>query len=216
MTRMHLLIVAATEGELASLTIGRPEGRYQIDRLITGVGMVATAAQVSRALAQTRYDLALNIGVCGAFDRALSLGTVVHVTSDRLSELGVEDGSVLVSADVIGLVPGDHAPFTGGRLVNTAPPASAALAALPRVSGITVNTVHGNDTSIAAVVDRYHPQVESMEGAAFMYACLVAGVPFAQIRAVSNHVERRNRTAWKLFEAIDTLGRTATTILSEL
>ena len=32
-----------------------------------------------------------------------------------------------------------------------------------------------------------------MEGAAFMYACLIHGVPFAQVRAVSNIVERRNR-----------------------
>ena len=32
-----------------------------------------------------------------------------------------------------------------------------------------------------------------MEGAAFMYACLIQGVPFAQVRAVSNIVERRNR-----------------------
>ena len=37
-----------------------------------------------------------------------------------------------------------------------------------------------------------------MEGAAFMYACLIAGVPFAQVRAVSNRVERRNRAAWDL------------------
>jgi hypothetical protein len=34
-------------------------------------------------------------------------------------------------------------------------------------------------------------------------------VPFAQIRAVSNVVERRNRGAWKVQEAIDALGETA-------
>jgi futalosine hydrolase len=45
-----------------------------------------------------------------------------------------------------------------------------------------------------------------MEGAAFMYACLVHGIPFAQIRAVSNIVERRNRGAWKLREAVAALG----------
>ena len=45
-----------------------------------------------------------------------------------------------------------------------------------------------------------------MEGAAFMYACLMHDVPFAQIRAVSNVVERRNREAWKIREAIDALG----------
>lgn len=213
---MQLLLVAATDGELASLTTGPSAGRYQIDRLITGVGMVATAAHVSRALARTPYDIVLNVGVCGAFDRTLPLGVVVHVTSDCLSELGVEDGPMFVPADAVGLAPANHAPFTGGRLVNTAPPRSAVLEALPRVSGITVNTVHGDEASIAAVAERYHPQVESMEGAAFMYACLVSGVPFAQIRAVSNYVERRNRAAWRMSEAIGALGRTAASILREL
>lgn len=213
---MHLLVVAATEGELSSLDIGSTGGHRHIEVVITGVGMVATAAHVSRALARTRFDLAINLGVCGAFDRALALGSVVHVTSDRISEVGVEDGPAFVPAEAIGLVDAGTAPFTGGCLVNAAPPASASLAALPQVSGITVNTVHGDAASIAAVVGRCHPQVESMEGAAFMYACLIAGVPFAQIRAVSNYVERRNRAAWRLPEAIAALGRTATAVIGEV
>ena len=53
-----------------------------------------------------------------------------------------------------------------------------------------------------------------MEGAAFMYACLMHGVPFAQIRAVSNVVERRNRAAWKVQEAIDALGETALEVVT--
>ena len=53
-----------------------------------------------------------------------------------------------------------------------------------------MNTVHGNDRSIAASSSGASPQVESMEGAAFMYACLIDEVPFAQVRAVSNVVEQ--------------------------
>jgi futalosine hydrolase len=81
------------------------------------------------------------------------------------------------------------------------------------VSGITVNTVHGDEESIARVRERFDPDVETMEGAAFMYACLIHGVPFAQVRAVSNMVERRNRAAWKLDEAISNLGTVACQIL---
>ena len=101
-------------------------------------------------------------------------------------------------------------------LVNQAPPVSATLDRLPAVSGITVNTVHGHESSIAAVTERYAPQVESMEGAAFMYACLAFGQQFAQIRAVSNRVERRNRDAWKLSDAVANLGATTLRMLSEL
>jgi futalosine hydrolase len=48
-----------------------------------------------------------------------------------------------------------------------------------------------------------------------MYACLVHGVAFAQVRAISNIVERRNRAAWKLAEAIDALGRMMVRIIDE-
>jgi futalosine hydrolase len=100
--------------------------------------------------------------------------------------------------------------------VNAAPPDNDALKSLPAVSGITVNTVHGNERSIAVVVSRFAPQVESMEGAAFMHACLISHVPFAQVRAVSNIVEKRNREVWNLGEAIGNLGRSAVAILEQL
>jgi futalosine hydrolase len=92
----------------------------------------------------------------------------------------------------------------------------AALQQLPRVRGITVNTVHGRESSIAEVRQRCEPQVETIECAAFMYCCLIRGVPFAEIRAVSNEVEKRNRAAWKLGEAIDTLNGTALRIIDQV
>ena len=47
-----------------------------------------------------------------------------------------------------------------------------------------------------------------------MSACLIRQIPFAQVRAVSNFVERRNRGAWKMADAIRSLGDAALTILS--
>ena len=208
---MRILIVAATEAEIAGLRAFPTSARAEddINILTTGVGMVATAARTARALAETRYDLALNFGVCGSFDRGLELGRVVHVVLDRISELGAEDDDVFLTIDELALP--NEAVF-----INSAPPASDALRRLPQVSGITVNTVHGSERSIAAVVRRFAPQVESMEGAAFMHACLISSVPFAQVRAVSNIVEKRNRKAWNLGEAIGNLGRSAVAILEQL
>lgn len=186
-----------------------------MDVLVTGVGMVATATWCSLVLSRG-YDVALNLGVCGSFDRSLKPGTVVHVVTDRLSELGAEDGDAFLSIHQLHLIDENEPPFVEGRLVNPSPPVSATLAGLPSVNGITVNTVHGCDDSIARVTERFAPQVESMEGAAFMYACLVLGQRFAQVRAVSNVVERRNREAWKLSDAVANLGATTLRMLSEL
>jgi futalosine hydrolase len=210
---MRILLVAATRLEIEPLVERTRRGPHQVDVLETGIGMVATAAWCARALSTTAYDFALNGGICGSFDPGLQPGVVVHVVSDRIAELGVEDGDAFISAEQIGLLDPDGFPFTAGALVNADPPANAVLGALPAVAGITVNTSHGHEPSIAAVRHRFAPQVESMEGAAFMYACLLHGVPFAQVRAVSNMVERRNRAAWKLQDAVTSLAAAIAAIL---
>ena len=142
-----------------------------------------------------------------------SLGTVVHVTSDRFSELGAEDGDSFLTMEALALLRDNDLPFTGDRPMNTRPPRNEVLRLLPEVDGITVNTVHGSEHSIAEVVARFKPQVESMEGAAFMYTCLIHDVPFAQVRAVSNVVERRNRESWKIDDAVRMLGAAALGII---
>ncbi len=225
---MRLVVAAATPQEIAPLDAAfggrtvdstggaRRWGAHDVDLLVTGVGMVATAARLSRALASARYDLALNLGVCGSFDPALPPETVVHVVSDRIAEMGAEDRDAFRTIQELGFVGDDEPPFRGGQLVNGAPPAVPALRRWPAVRGITVNTVHGNAPSIAAIVARFHPQVETMEGAAFMYACLIAGVPFAQIRAVSNVVAPRDRHSWRLEQAIAALCAAAEEIIRTL
>ena len=226
---MRLLLVAATELEIAPLVArlmptAPPSDRpgtfthtsHHVDVLTTGVGMVATATWCARTLARRSYDLALNLGVCGSFVAAYPPGTVVNVVSDCFPELGAEDGDRFLTVHQLGLSGLDDAPFGGGRLMNPEPASHAVVAALPAVSGITVNTVHGNAESIARVVERYRPDVETMEGAAFMYACAIEGVRYAQLRAVSNIVEKRNRQAWKLDEAVAALGETALAVIAQL
>ena len=71
---------------------------------------------------------------------------------------------------------------------NTAFPKHAHL---KNVKAITVNKIHGNELSIAKAMDRFKPQIESMEGAAFFYACDQSSTDCIQIRAISNYVEAR-------------------------
>ena len=191
-------------------------GDHDVDVLTTGVGMIATAAWCSRTFAADHYDLALNVGLCGSFNASLAAPDVVHVTSDRIAELGAEDGDDFLTIHQLQLLGENEFPFDRGMLVNANPPQLPPLAALRSVTGITVNTVHGNERSIAAIRDRFDPDVESMEGAAFMYASLVAGVPFAQVRAVSNAVVRRNRNEWKIDEAIRALGEQSIKLLESV
>jgi futalosine hydrolase len=222
---MHVLLVAATYFEIAPLIASLQfkcdasqrlktyrSGNVDIDVLLTGVGIAATSAWTARTLATAKYDLAINAGVCGTFDNNLEIGQVVQVNSDFFPELGAEDGDAFLSIHELQLLGENEAPFQRSRLFATAP-AFPQLKTFPQVNGITVNKVHGNAVSIEAVKNRWHPQTESMEGAAFFYACLTVSQPCIQLRAVSNRVERRNRDTWNLPLAIRNLNDTLAALL---
>jgi futalosine hydrolase len=201
---MRILLVAATEvevsslkSEVQSLTQDSRLMTHDLELLITGVGMVTTAFALGRHLALNQYDLAINLGIAGSFDRNIALGEVVEVVEDNLSELGAEDGEEFLTIESMG--------FGESKFKSTAVLSDYCNFDLKKCTAITVNTVHGHEVSIKKLNNRIQPQLESMEGAAFFYACKQAGVPCLQIRAVSNYVEKRNRDAWQIGLAIKNL-----------
>lgn len=196
---MDILLIAATEAEIAPFLRLPDTQRRRFDTLITGVGMVATAYAVGRRLANSSYRLLLNAGIAGSFDRSIALGDVVCIAQDTLAELGAEDGERFIDSESMNLAPHTyhHDPgFTASLISNLRP-----------CRGITVNTVHGYPPSIDAVVRRLQPETESMEGAAVFHAAQQAGLPVIQVRAVSNYVERRDRSSWEVALAIDNLNQ---------
>ncbi|MGD1845699.1 MAG: futalosine hydrolase [Salibacteraceae bacterium] len=187
----------------------------EIDVLITGVGMTATAYWMARAMALKKYDVAVNLGLAGTFHRNLELGTPVWVVKDRFAEMGAEAGDQFLPITQMKLLSSQDHPSTDSTVTLEAPITAPILGKMPKVSGITVNTVHGNEISIERVRNQFRPIVESMEGAAFMYACLAAEVPGYQLRTISNYVEKRNRESWDLVKAVKMLNDLGFTLLTE-
>lgn len=190
--------------------------KLQTHILITGVGMVATAYALGRHLAANHYDLVLNLGIAGSFDRNLALGEVVEVTSDSFSELGAEDDSTFLPIEQLGFGQSSFNAGTSLAAIAAQFTNNQSSLSIKQVAGITVNTVHGNEQTIQQVNNRLTPQVESMEGAAFFYACHQAGIPGLQIRAVSNYVEKRNRDNWQIGLAIKNLNTFAAELIRQL
>jgi len=60
------------------------------------------------------------------------------------------------------------------------------------------------------------PVVESMEGAALHFVCLMEKIPFLQIRAVSNVTGDRDKSRWKIPEAQHILHQTLSSLLQKL
>jgi futalosine hydrolase len=183
---------------------------YEIDVVVTGVGIANTALKMGKTLTQKRYDFALNAGVAGSFNRKILRGDVVEVISEQYGDLGVEEADGKFSDMFeIGLITKNEKPFNDGKLLNIKP---LQLNNLPQVRGLTVQKVHGFTDSIEAVQKKYQSDIETMEGAPFFQACLSENVPFGQIRAISNYVEPRDRENWKMKEAIANLN----TVLIEI
>lgn len=194
--------------------------KAMLDVLITGVGMVPAAFHLGRQLERQTYDFVISAGIAGSFTTDYPIGSVVHVVKETLPEMGAEDHEEFLSVFGMKLLEAHQFPFRDGKLVNhffenretgsftgmedrlKTVLRLEEVVRLKTVSGITVNTVHGRQESIDRVVSLCHPDVESMEGAAFLYACLVSQTPFIQVRAISNRVEPRNRSKWDIPLAI--------------
>lgn len=230
---MNILIVSATKFEIQHILslLKHKKSYYEqlnkysydshnIDVLITGIGMVQTAFWLGKTfsanksrLVDTSYNIALNFGIAGSFDKYLQLGDVVQVTSDCFSELGAENGKNFIKIQDLQIFGNDK---INNTLINNLQINNSVINKLKKVTGITVNTIHGEKSSIKKVKQLYAPDVESMEGAAFLYACLTEKVPNAQLRAVSNYVETLNKNKWQTKLAIENLNKIAIEILNSL
>lgn len=220
---MKILFVAATKFEIQPLILKLElqefaennrciKGNYknlEINCLITGIGMVATAYFTAKVLDDS-YDLAINMGICGTFDSDLEIGSVINICEDCIAEMGAEDDENFLSMEELKL---DAITKISNR---TQEEINQVAERLTKVVGITVNKVHGNERAIKKTVERLHPNVESMEGAAFMFACAQERIPYLQIRAVSNKVEKRNKDRWNIPLAIENLNKKIQELLDSI
>ena len=198
---MNILVVSATSFEIAPLLkeikadvkskiiSSYNHKQHQITVLITGVGIAHTSFYIGKYLTD-KYDLAINIGICGSFNDKLSIGDVVRIDEDCFADLGAEDDEKL---------PGTY------HIKNESIFNHTYLHHLKSVKGATVNTTHGNTNNIEKFISHTKADVESMEGAAFLFACNQTKTKCLQLRAISNYVEKRDRSKWNIPLAIESL-----------
>lgn len=224
---MDILLTAATPFEIAPALrfleenfAARDGGFFEknglrVRPLVTGVGIPATTWSLATLFAAWKPDLAINAGVAGSFSDEFGLGAVVHVVAERWGDLGVEErDGAFTDVFALGLADPKAPPYSDGWLEN---PAAAAFDFLPKARGLSVQKTHGSAASIAEIRKKCPAaQVESMEGAAFFFACLQAGVAFLEIRSISNRVEPRHREGWDLPLAIGNLNRAVLDLLGAL
>jgi futalosine hydrolase len=87
---------------------------------------------------------------------------------------------------------------------------------LPVKKSVTVNTISTDKSRIQLLSGRYKAVLESMEGASLHYMGRDLTIPFIQIRAVSNYVGERDKSKWKIQEAIYNVNETLLQFLDAL
>lgn len=197
---MRILVIAATENEVDVDNLKKTA----VEFLVTGVGVPATIYQLQKRLQQDKPGMVIQAGIAGSFgDRAL--GEVVLVKQDVFADLGMEEQGEFRTVFDSGFADKDAFPFTNGWLVNSHP--LLAGYHLPSVPAVTVNKVTDSQVQRRQLVDSFSPAVETMEGAALHYVCLMENIPFIQVRGISNLVGERDKLKWRFREAIANLNR---------
>jgi futalosine hydrolase len=209
---MQILIVVATNLEIkpfAEIMHKYPDVKV----LTTGIGMVATAFALGKELTVNNYDLVINAGIAGSYNRNINIGEVVNVITDRIVEMGADDGENFIPFNKLDIERLSQSTNDDGFLVNNSIIENQVINNLKKVNGITVNTIQGNENKIKKMVDTFDPDIETMEGAAVFYSCHSMDIPFFQIRAVSNYIEKRNTANWNIKKAIENLNYTLINII---
>ncbi len=188
---------------------------HKIDFLITGIGNVAMVYHLSEVLNTNRYDLIINAGVAGSYEK-FQIGDVVRVVREEFGDLGVEYTEDFKTVFEIGITKPDEKPFTNGKLVKTSNKFDKYFADLPEAKSLTMNTVSGREPKIEFLKKKFNADIESMEGAGFFYVCLMKNADFIEIRSISNFVRPFNRESWQLLTAQSALNETLKMKLLEI
>jgi futalosine hydrolase len=198
---MTLLVVTAVAAEADALRLGLPEGVGVIVAPV-GVGPAAAAAGTARLLFTMpagHFQAVISAGIAGGI--GVAPGGIVLAARSIAADLGAETPDGFLSVDELGF---------GSTIVEVDQALLARLRdALPEaVVGdvLTVSTVTGTAQRAAALLQR-HPSAaaEAMEGYGVACAAQIAGVPFAELRTISNAVGPRDRGSWQIGAALAAL-----------
>lgn len=217
-------IVAALEGSEPSKTAWGPAvrgARVGVPVVVQalGLGKANTAAGLATAIAELRPSAVLQIGIGGAYVGSfLSVGMAMLAIEDVQLDLGLRRPEGWADWGALGfaLRPPDPDVLVGDAVDRGAEPvravaiptdraltdAVAAATGLPRGRFATLDAVTHDVHLGTAMQAAFDVSVESMEGAAAAQTARALGVPFAELRAVSNIVGERDKAHWDLRSAV--------------
>jgi len=212
---------SATPLEIAGLigvAVDTAAGSVQV--FDAGPGPVAAALSTAALLAvDPEYDLVVSAGIAGGFRGRADIGDVVLADQVIAADQGVMTDEGFRTLRDLGL------PGEGGYAVgNVEHRARLASGPYRLLAGdiLTLSSMTGTDARASELAARYPRAVaEAMEGYGVIEATRRSrertgrDIPFAEIRAISNIIGRRDRSTWNIPLAFGALADAMSTLLNE-
>ncbi|MGS2615585.1 futalosine hydrolase [Micromonospora sp. LZ34] len=213
-----LLVVTAVPAEAEAVRAGLPEPDVAV--VPVGVGPAVAGAATARLLALAEaagrpYQGVVSAGVAGGFTGRVAVGGTVLGSRAVAADLGAESPTGFIPIDELGMPP----ELLGGGIAVAADPGLLATlrSALPTATVgavLTVSTVTGTAVSTEELLRRHPDAVaEAMEGYGVAVAAAHAGLPFVELRTVSNPIGPRDRDAWRMRDALAALTTAAAALV---
>lgn len=173
---------------------------------ISGMGKTNAAHAVTILIERFSPSCIVNFGIGGAYPSSgLTIGDIAVAEKEVYADEGVllKDGLHSFAEAGIPLVK------AGGRKYFNEFPVDRHLSTLARKAAgsvahcksgmfLTVSACTGTKKRAGELETKFRPLCENMEGAAIAHICRLYGIPFVEIRGISNIVEDRNKKKWDI------------------
>ena len=173
---------------------------------ISGMGKTNAAHAVTVLIEKYSPSCIVNFGIGGAYPSSgLRVGDIAVAEKEVYADEGVLLKDGLHSFEVTGIpllkirgrkyyneFPADK------RLSRLALKAAGAIAHCKSGLFLTVSACTGTRRRATELAGKFDPICENMEGAAVAQICRIYGIPFVEIRGISNIVEDRDMKKWDM------------------
>lgn len=216
-----ILVVCATELELQPLLEKVQPDENKWTPLVTGVGVVEATLSLSRFLDQQENPVAavLHFGVAGAYiaetGEVAELLDICLADEELFGDFGVchEDHFEPLATQ---LAHKSLYPLDRSLVVNAGKILQDQGIAYTQGTFVTVAAVSATSKRGEVLSRQYGALCENMEGAAVARVCEAFSLPLLEMRCISNFVEDRDLSRWKLQDACEKAAAVAAIILQEL
>jgi futalosine hydrolase len=173
----------------------------------SGIGKTNAAFMTTLLCQYFKLKLLINYGVGGAYPNAgLNIGDIAVAEKEIYGDEGVIEHDGFYGMERIGI---PLVALSDKAYFNEFPACLSAVKAMEKIltdfkinvktgSFVTVSTSTGINERASEMQNRYSGVCENMEGAAVAHVAAIYQVPFAELRGISNIVENRDRSRWRL------------------